>query len=128
VCRALCQFLPERPAAVGQVSQEPPREAVLLEEDGLREESPHQKHVRDVRCGELVGDGNAVGGADEAQLHSVDGEGAPLYPRRSLEIRRRPLHLARVQNRKQRRVDDEGLGIADQFGQDTAAQELQETV
>jgi hypothetical protein len=32
-----------------------------------------------------------------------------------------------VQDRKKRRVDDEGLGVADQLGQDGTAQGLQET-
>ena len=58
------------------------------------------------------------------QLHPLHREGTPPNPCRPVETRRLR-HLAGVQYRQERRVDHEGLGIADQLGQDGAAQGFQ---
>src|SRR5215204_579512 len=50
------QLLPERAAAVGQISQEPPRDGTFLE-IRIRQELAHEEHVRYVCGGHLVGDG-----------------------------------------------------------------------
>src|SRR5215208_1435286 len=109
------QFLSECPAAIRQIPKEPPGDAVLPK-SGLRQKLAHQEYVCGLCGGQLVGEGHAVGSTQQVQLHPVEGERSPLYPSRSLKTRRRLSDLARVQHLKKRRVDDEGLRIADQLG------------
>ncbi len=53
------QILPEFAAAVGQVPEEPPRDAVLIE-TGPGQQLPHEEHVRGVGGRQLVGEGDAL--------------------------------------------------------------------
>src|SRR5215203_7409056 len=46
-----------------------------------------RKPRRRWRGGELVGERDPIGGADEVQLHPVDAEGTPPHPRRPGESR-----------------------------------------
>jgi hypothetical protein len=119
----LGQGLSQLLAAVGQISQEPPR--YPFSQSRLVDEFFGQGDVRDIGCGELVGDRNSVGRAKQMQLHSLDGEGTPPYPRGPIETRALR-DLPGVQDRKQRRVDEQRLWIADHLGEDVAAQRLQE--
>src|SRR5215218_850059 len=57
----LGQDLPQLLASVGQVCQEPPR--YPISQSRLVDEFFAQGDIRDVSCGKLVGEGNAVGGA-----------------------------------------------------------------
>jgi hypothetical protein len=75
----LCQGLSQSLASVGQVSQELPPH--FLSQSRLVEEFLGQGDVGDVGGGKFVGDGDAVGGAEEVQLNPVDAEGTPTYPR-----------------------------------------------
>src|SRR5215204_1324661 len=120
----LGQLLLEPTAAVGQVSEEPAGDGALLKASP-RQKLAHQEYVRGVGGAKFVGDGHAVGRADEVQLHPVHREGAPPYPRSSLQTARLP-HLPGLQDRKQSRVDDQGLGVPDQLGEHDPAQGLQE--
>ena len=58
------------------------------------------------------------------QLHGVDREGTPPDPPGPIEPRRL-LDLARVQDRKQRRVHEQGLRLAHEIGEDLLAQRFQ---
>src|SRR5215204_1417094 len=112
-------------AAVCQISQEPTGDDALIETCS-GQKLPHQEHIRDVGGCKLVGDGHAVGRADEVQLHPVESERSPPNPRSSLETRRLG-NLTRVQYFQERRVYEEGLGLSDQLGQHCAAQGFQKT-
>jgi hypothetical protein len=59
------------------------------------------------------------------QLDPLHREGAPPHPPSPFETRRLP-GLTRVQHRKQGRIDDQGLGLSYQLGQDGTPQGLQE--
>src|SRR5215210_2617934 len=59
------------------------------------------------------------------QLHAIDTEASPPYPRCPIETRALR-DLPGVQNRKQRRVDNQRLRVPDHRGEDVAAQRLQE--
>ena len=107
--------LPQLLAAVGQVSQEPTR--YPFSQSRLGDEFFGQGDVRDVSCGELVGDRNSVGRAKQMQLHSIDREGTPPYPGGSRETRALR-DLPGMQDRKQRRVDEQRLWIADHLEED----------
>ena len=60
------------------------------------------------------------------QLDPIDAEGAPPHPGCPRKARRVPDLLARVQDRKQGRVHDEGLGVPDELAYDPPPQGLQE--
>src|SRR5919199_4785996 len=60
------------------------------------------------------------------EFHSVDAEGAPSHPRGPLESRSLR-DLARMENLQQGRVDDQGLRISHQLGQDCASQGFEES-
>ncbi len=66
----LCQGLPQILDSVGQVSQELPRH--FVSQSRLGNEFLGQGDVCDVGGGEFVGDGDAVGGAEEMKLNPVD--------------------------------------------------------
>src|SRR5829696_2483201 len=117
----LCQGLPHILASVSQLSQELPRR--FVSQSRLGKQFLGQGDVCDVGGGELVGDGDAVGGAEEVQLNSIDAEASPTYPRGSIETRRLP-DLARMENFEQGRVYEQGFRIAHQLGEDLAAQGL----
>ncbi len=59
------------------------------------------------------------------QLHAIDTETSPPYPRASGETRTLR-NLPGVQNRKQSRVDEQCLRVPDHLGEYVAAQRLQE--
>src|SRR3712207_1091891 len=59
------------------------------------------------------------------QLHAIDTETSPPYPRASGETRTLR-NLPGVQNRKQSRVDERCLRVPDHLGEYVAAQRLQE--
>src|SRR5215216_542659 len=109
-------------AAVGQVPQEPPR--YLLPQSRLVDEFLGQGDVRHVSGSEFVGDGHPVGRTQEVQLHPVDAEGTPPHPRASWEARALG-DLPGMQDRKQRRVHEQRLRLADHLGEYVAAQRLQ---
>ncbi len=98
----------QSPTQVSQVSLEPTREVPV--QLRLLQQLLGKLDFGDVGGGELVGEGNAVGGADEVQLLQIDRERAPSLPRSPLEARR-PRDLARMpaKLRKQRRVRERGL-------------------
>src|ERR687897_2401590 len=81
----LFQGLPQILASVGQISQELPRH--FVSQSRLVEEFLGQGDICDVGGGEFVGDGDAVGGAQEVQLNPIDAEGTPTSPRGSIETR-----------------------------------------
>jgi hypothetical protein len=105
----LGQGLSQFPAAVGQVPQEPPRYSIP--QSRLVDEFFGKGDVRDVGCCELVGERHPVGSTQQVQLHAVDAEGAPPYPRSSRKASRLP-NLARMQNFQQRRVYEQGFRLA----------------
>src|SRR5688572_4620540 len=120
----LSQSLPQFLAPVGQVSQE--FASYPLSQSRLVDELLGQGDVGYVcRC-ELVGERDPVGGTDEVQLHPVDAEGTPSHPRRPTQAWAALRNLPGVQHRKQRRVDEQGLRIADHLGEDLPPQRLQE--
>jgi hypothetical protein len=99
--------LPQILASVGQeISQELPRH--FLSQSRLADEFLGQEDVCDVGGGEFVGDGDAVGDAQEVQLNPIDAEGTPPHPRGSIETRRQS-NLARMQYFKQGGVYEQGL-------------------
>src|SRR3712207_4492724 len=104
----LCQSLPQIFASVGQISQELPRH--FVSQSRLVEQFLAQGDVRDISGGQLVGDGDAVGSTKQVQLHPVDTESAPPYPRRSIETRRLR-NLARMQNFERSGVYEQGFRI-----------------
>src|SRR5215208_2780487 len=118
----LRQGLPQILTPVGQVSQELPRH--FLSQSRLVDEFLGQGDVRHVCGGELVGDGNTVGGAQEVQLDPVDAEASPAYPPSPVETRR-PGNLARMQDFQQGRVHKQGLRFAHQLGNDLPSEGLQ---
>jgi hypothetical protein len=59
------------------------------------------------------------------QLHPVDTEAAPAYPRASGEARALR-NLSGMQNRKQSRVNEQSLRVANHLGEDLPPQRLQE--
>src|SRR3712207_5097017 len=111
----LDQGLSQFPAAVGQVPQEPPRYSIP--QSRLVDEFFGKGDVRDFGCCELVGERHPVGSTQQVQLHAVDAEGAPPYPRSSRKAGRLP-NLARMQNFQQRRVYEQGFRLAYQLGED----------
>src|SRR5215210_3068043 len=117
----LCQLLLQLLAAVCQVPEEPP--CRILPESRFAKQFAHQADLRDVGSGELVGDGDAVGRADEVKLHPVDAERAPPHPPSALETRRLR-DLSWAQHLQERGVYEEGLGISHQIGEDLSAQSL----
>ncbi len=58
------------------------------------------------------------------ELHTIDAEGTPPYPRASGETRALR-NLSGVQNRQQSRVDEQRVRVSDHLGEDVAAQGLQ---
>src|SRR5829696_2344224 len=60
------------------------------------------------------------------QLHAVDAEGTPPYPRGSHKARRLP-NLTRMEDFEQRRVHKQGFRLAHQLGEDLPPQGLQVT-
>ena len=91
-----------------------------------RQELAHQEYIRGVGRCKHVGERDAVGGAQEVQLHPVHREGAPPDPGSSLETRRL-LDLPGMHDLKQRRVHDERLGIPGQLLKQGASQWFEET-
>src|SRR5215203_2098683 len=63
------------------------------------------------------------------EFHPVDAESAPPHPRsshrRASPARRLP-NLTRMEDFQQRRIDDQGLWLADEFGEDLPPQRFQE--
>src|SRR5215207_9709724 len=119
----LGQSLPQFLAVVGQVAQESASHPLC--QLRLVDEFFGQSDVCDVCGGKLVGERNPIGGTDEVQLHPIDAEGTPTYPRASGETRALR-DLPGVQNRKQRPVHKQRLRVSDHLGKDLAAQRLQE--
>jgi hypothetical protein len=117
------QSLTQLLALVGQVSEESPRQ--IFPEVRTTNQFTNQSDFRYVGRAQFVGDGHAVGGAQQMQLHPIDGEGTPPYPRCSVEACRL-IDLARMQYLQKRRVYEEGFGLSDQLGQDLLAQGLKE--
>src|SRR5215210_1231524 len=101
------QLLAQILAAVSEVCQEPPRYPVsqLL---CIGQELFRELDIDDVGGGEFVGERNAVGRAQQMQLHPVDAESSPPHPRRTIEARSLR-NLARVDDRKERRIDAQGF-------------------
>src|SRR5215211_1221231 len=119
----LDQLLLQPSASVGQIPKQlasHPIAQLRLDEQFLG-----QGDLRDVGGGELVGERNPIGGAHKVQLHPVDAESAPSDPSGAIEARGLS-NLPRMQNRKQSRVDDQGLRVANELGKDKAPQWLQE--
>src|SRR5215213_5402430 len=117
---------PERLASVGEVAEEPPRHASLLEVR-LPEKFFDEEHLGRVGGAQLlVGEGNPVGRAQEVQLHPVDGERPPPAPRRALEARDRLFYLPGMQHAEQRPIGYERLGISGQLLQELAPQGFEE--
>src|SRR5215207_1378140 len=75
----LCQGSPQILAAVGQVSQEPPRYP-LPQSRRLVDEFLGQADVCDVGRGELVGDSTPIGRPKNVPLHPIAAHGAPPPP------------------------------------------------
>src|SRR5215208_2831379 len=104
--------------------QEPPRYSIP--QSRLGEKLLGQGDVGDVGRGEVVGERDPIGGADEVLLHPVDAEGPPPHPRRPGEARALR-DLPGVQNRKQSRVDEQRLRVADHLVEDVPPQGFQKT-
>jgi len=102
--------------------EESPRQ--IFPELSTTDQFTSQSDFCDIGRGEFVTDRHAVGSTQQMQLHSIEGEGTPPHPRRSLNPCRL-LDLARMQHRNQRRVDEQSLRISKQLGHDYAAQGLQ---
>src|SRR5215210_454269 len=115
------QRLTQLLASVRQIAKEPPRQT--FPELRTAEQFTDQADFRNVGRGKFVGEGHTVCGAQQMQLHSIDGERSPPHPRRSLKALRLR-NLARVQYFQERGVDEEGLGLSNQLGQDLPAQWL----
>src|SRR5215210_2914058 len=118
----LGQSLPQFLAPVGQVAQE--SASYPLCQLRLVDEFFGQSDVCDVCGGELVGERDPIGGADEVQLHPVDAERTPPHPCRPTETRTLR-SLPGVQHRKQRRVHEHRLWVPDHLGEDLPPQRFQ---
>src|SRR5215213_11828785 len=101
------QLLAQILAVVSEVCQEPPRYPVsqLL---CIGQELFRKLDIGDVGGGEFVGERNAVGRAQQMQLYPVDAESSPPHPCRTIEARSLR-NLARVDDRKERRIDEQGF-------------------
>src|SRR5215207_690704 len=121
-----CQPRPRHPSTARccrpGLCQEPPRHP--LPQSRLVDELLGQGDVRDVGCGELVRDGHPVGRTKQVQLHPIDAEGTPPYPRGSRKARRLP-DLTRMENFEQRRINEQGLRLTYELGEDLPPQRLQ---
>jgi len=129
----LGKLLLERPAAVGQVPEESPGDAALVEETRSRQEFPDEEHIRGVGRRQLIGEWHSVGGTEEVQSFTPYtakeephlAHAAPSNPTADwltcLGCR------TGVQDWEQRGVDDQRLRLAEEFTQDGPPQGLEET-
>ncbi len=121
----LSQLLAQILAAVSEICQEPPRYP-LSQVLCIGQKLFGELDIGDVGSGELVGERNAVGRTQQMQLlHPVNAETSPPHPPCAIEacsLR----NLARVDDRKECRIDQQGFRVTYQFAKHRTSYGFQE--